>query len=202
MTVELDTVTALAERLGVNRRRVAKWRKDEGAPDGLDLDQWRTWLHRTSRTTLAGRLDIDPKALPELAPEKPAGVTTEGASKDVVLDLAKPKPDASASEWEKYWKTYAHRERALLAASERQQAERVLIRVDEVAALLKAQATAQVSVLGDAVWLAMRPLLDGVPDSLRRALRTAHDQALADIRTRLAEEVRRSMRAAVTPSTD
>lgn len=186
------TVTELAQALGVNRRRIAKWRID-GAPDSLDLAEWRRWLTDAGKTKICERLDQATTPLAGLAPETAAaapGETADDIDESTAPQVPMPAQDASPVAWEKYYKARGNRQTALNAERQALKDSRDLIPAAEVKALLTAMAAAQLEALGDSIWLAQRPHLDGVPDTLRKTLRTAHDQGVLAMRARLAPILR------------
>lgn len=196
------TVIALAALLHVSRRRISKWRKSEGAPVGLDLPDWSTWLKHTGRTLMLARIDPGGATLAGPTPETAAAAQTTAAppSADDGLPKLQPLPtNATAADEERYWKTSRYREQTLVARGERQRQDRELIHADEVCRLLVAMATAQLDCVGDGPWLAIRPLLDGIPESLRRSQRAALSQWNVDLRARLAVVVKDHMRRVAHP---
>ena len=202
-----QTVTDLAALLQVNRRRIAKWRELEQAPDSLDLAAWRAWLHATGRTKLVTRLDESAAPLTGVAPETAAAATIPGAPADDLdatddtgaPQVPMPASDAPPAAWEKYYKARGNRQTALNAERQARRDARDLIEADEVKALLQAMAAGMLDALGDSIWLALRPHLDGVPDTLRKTLRTAHDQGVLAMRGRLTVVLRDKFTAITNP---
>lgn len=195
------TVTELAQTLGVNRRRIAKWR-EAGAPADLDLIAWRQFLKDAGKTKILARLDTTTAPLDGLAPETAAAATDSTAADDAQIDapeVPRPLPDAGPAAWEKYYKARGNRQTALNAERQALKDSRELVPQDEVIALLRAMASAQLEAMGDSIWLALRPHLDGVPDTLRKTLRTAHDQSLLAVRARLAVLLREKFSALTNP---
>lgn len=200
------TVIALAALMQVSRRRISKWRKSEGAPVGLDLHDWSDWLKRTGRTVMLARLAVaagsGSATLAGPTPEAAAAAQTTATqphADDGLPKLQALADKASPADEERYWKTYRYREQTLVARGARQQQDRELISADEGLRLLLAMATAQLECVGDGPWLAIRPLLDGVPESLRRSLRAALGQWNVDHRARLAVVVKDHMRRVAHP---
>lgn len=195
------TVTELAQTLGVNRRRIGKWR-EAGAPADLDLIAWRQFLKDAGKTKILARLDTTTAPLDGLAPETAAAATDSAAADDARIDapeVPRPLPDAGPAAWEKYYKARGNRQTALNAERQALKDSRELVPQDEVLALLRAMASAQLEAMGDSIWLALRPHLDGVPDTLRKTLRNAHDQSLLAVRTRLAVLLREKFSALTNP---
>lgn len=194
------SVKALAAQLGVSRRRISKWRL-EGAPAGFDQTQWHQWLTDTGRTKILERL-TPTTPLDGAAPETAAaasGVSAATAVDDNKVEWNTPAVDASPAVWEKHWKARANRQAALNAERKAREDSRDLIPATETGALLQAMAAAQLEALGDTVWLTMRPHLDGVSDTLRKTLRTAHDQALIAIRAKVVVILRDKFLAITNP---
>lgn len=197
-------VKALAAALGVNRRRIPKWR-EEGAPASFDPAEWSVWLKDTGRTKILARLNADASTAPLAgpAPETAAAGTGDDDTDTVDLtdapEVPRPLPDAGPAAWEKYYKARGNRQSALNAERQARVAARDLIPASDVKALLIALAAALLESLGDTVWLAQRPHLDGVPDTLRKTLRTSHDQALLTVRARIPPLLRDKFTAIANP---
>lgn len=195
------TVTELAALLGVSRRRISKWRA-VGAPDSLDLAAWRVFLKDAGKTKILARLDDGVAPLAGPAPETAGAATgsTDAASDDSgVPEVPKPDKDAGAAAWEKYFGATAKRQRLINERRQTLKDDRELIPVAEVHQLLIAMGAAQLEALGDTIWLALRPHLDGVADTLRKTLRTTHDQAVLTVRTRVAALIRDKFTAITNP---
>ncbi|HEX3133797.1 MAG TPA: hypothetical protein VHX44_09480 [Planctomycetota bacterium] len=211
------TVTDLASVLDVNRRRIAKWRTEEQAPASLDLAEWRRWLHDSGRTKIAERIDAATSPLEGPALETAAAAVAElqppnddGKSPEVPMpegELECPSckhkyrspAGASHAAWKNYWDARDKRQSAITREKNDRVNDRDLIPADEVKALLSAMASAQLEALGDSIWLALRPNLDGVPDSLRKTLRAAHDASTLAMRGRLAAILRDKFTAITNP---
>ncbi len=201
MTTTPTTVTELAQLLGVNRRRIAKWR-ELGGPDSLDLIAWRQFLKDAGKTKILARLDTTNASLDGIALEGAAATTDSAADDAAQIDapeVPRPLPDAGPVAWEKYYKARGNRQTALNAERQSLKDARELVPQDEVLALLRAMASSQLEAMGDTIWLALRPHLDGVPDTLRKTLRTAHDQSLLAVRARLAVLLREKFTALTNP---
>lgn len=217
--IEPKTVIELAALLDVNRRRIGKWRETEQAPDGLDLAAWRAWLHSTGRTKLVARLDQAAVPLTGQAPETAAAATVEAAPVVDVDDPTSPQvpmPEgelecpsckhkfrsgagASPAAWKHYWDARDKRQSAMSREKADRITDRDFIPATEVQTLLQAMAAGMIETLGDSIWLALRPHLDGVPDTLRKTLRTAHDQGVLAMRGRLAVVLRDKFTALANP---
>lgn len=196
------TVTDLAALLKVNRRRIAKWRASEHAPSTLDLAEWRRWLTDSGRTKIADRIDTAAAPLDGHAPKTAAAAHDHGdatPSDPRDEEIQRPLPDAGPAVWEKYWKARNARQVTLDNEQSARIRDRDLIPQQEVLSLLRAMATAQLDALGDSIWLALRLHLDGVPDTLRKTLRTAHDQAVLAMRARLGVVLRDKFTALTNP---
>ena len=198
-----DTVTDLAQRLGVNRRRIAKWRKDDHGPATLDLADWSAWLKSTGRTAILARLDPASATLAGPARETAAaapGIPAAAPADDDLPALQKLPDNASSADVDRYWKSFRNREQTLVARNTRRAQDRDLVAADEVVALLVSMATAQLEAVGDGPWLAIRPMLDGVPESLRKGLRAALGQWGIDLRARLSVLVKDHMHRVAHPT--
>lgn len=210
---ERGRTRALAAALGVNRRRISKWR-EEGAPQSFAVAEWRTWLHDTGRTKILERLTPS-ASLGGPAPETAAAAPDVPPPADPSAPEV-PLPDgelecpqchhkhrsskgASPAAWKHYWDATDKRESALNRRKERLVGERDLVPASEVKALLLATAAGLLESLGDSVWLALRPHLDGVPDTLRKTLRTTHDQAILAVRAKAAAAIREKFTALINP---
>lgn len=207
-------VKALAAALGVNRRRIPKWR-EEGAPASFDPAEWSVWLKDTGRTKILARLNADASTAPlvGLAPADfrraaPEGAAAAAGDDDADIDavdlttapeVPRPLPDAGPAAWEKYYKARGNRQSALNAERQARKDARDLIPASDVKALLIATAASLLESLGDTVWLSQRPHLDGVADTLRKTLRTAHDQALLTVRARIPPLLRDKFTAIANP---
>jgi hypothetical protein len=214
----IKTDAELAQILGVNVRRISKWRK-AGAPDNKMLRLWRAWLSRTGRGTIGARISDDainaqnaalglsgldlghnhPQA-PQTAPagQQPAPATPADAlafgsiatPTASTVSVISSDPSAGVTDW----RNEHSRERALLARRERETLEGQLIPTDQVLALAQRLGTAIASVLrDDVVWQEIRLELDAAaPDHLRR-LRQRHDHGLALLRDRTAGAIKSAL---------
>ncbi len=211
----IKTDAELAAVLGVNVRRISKWRKS-GAPDNKMLRLWRAWLTRTGRGTIGARISDDaiaaqnaalglsgldlahnhpqaPETAPagqQPAPATPAEVLAFGALTTPTASPISSDPSAGVTDW----RNEHSRERALLARRERETLEGQLIPTDQVLALAQRLGTAIASVLrDDVVWQQVRLELDAAaPDQLRR-LRQRHDHGLALLRDRTADAIKSAL---------
>lgn len=198
MITEFPTNKALAEALGVNARRIYKWRKDNGAPAGRQIQTWHDWLAASrGRRPLARRLR---PFLPMDAQQLLGDQIADTQANPTGQPLTHPPADATPAEIERHWRTAERREKARTAELQRRRLERDLIPVAEVHQILATYASATVEAITDTVWLALRPHLDldAITAAHRKALRRAHDQAIADIRRRLARGAQDAIRQALS----
>lgn len=200
-----ESVVELAQLCHVNRRRIAKWR-GEGAPDSLVIVDWLRFLKDTGRTKHHDRLQ---SAIAPLDGQAPDGTAREGAAAATDLpavaadpnapEVPMPEADAGPAAWEKFWSARNKRQLALNAETVGKLNNRDLFPVAEVHDLLRATAASMLEAVGDSFWLALRPHLDGVPDTLRKTLRTAHDTNALDVRAKASALLRDKFAALTKP---
>lgn len=180
MIAQTSTVAELAEIIGVNRRRISKWRADEGAPGDLVVATWVAWLRKTGRERQAKDLERG------AAKRRPPDEEQQQAAVALPEDPAR---------WQKHdADTLKAREQALLARRQREVYEGRLVERADAERLFGALVAAVTAATRDGVWLAIRPMLGALPPDDQRAIRRAHDAAVRELQDDITQRYRKAAR--------
>ena len=168
-----SSAAAMARVVGLHRDQPRQWRLNEGAPQSLNLAEWRRWFMETGRPRYAEAI---PAHLATAAEEAPPGA---GVQETLPLEVK--------AEDEGIWKARAARAKALEAERELMASEgRLVDRKLVTAAIARLGAAVVDCLLRSESWDRLAPTLDGLTPSQRQAMRSAFERWSIEFRSRLA----------------